>query len=92
VTRRSSITAGDLCILLAALQNRADAVPLAGNKAFRSEIETVICFSMQLFGTDPAALNALDIATSKLVLNQPGAALDKIESVLVRRGHLTKKP
>lgn len=53
MTRRSSITAGDLCILLAALQNRADAVPLEDNKAFRREIETVISFSMQLFGTDP---------------------------------------
>jgi len=88
---RSSITAEDLCILLAALQNRSNAVPLADNRAFRLEIETVIRFSVQLFGTDPVALSRLNVATSKLVMNQPSAALAKIESVLVRRGHLPRK-
>jgi hypothetical protein len=91
MTRRCSITAGDLCILLDALQNRADEFPLADSKAFRREIETLISFSMQLFGTDSVALSTLDIATSKLILNQPGAALAKIESVLVRRGCLARK-
>ena len=82
--RRSSITVGDLRVLLIALQNRVDEVPPANSEALRQEIEMLISFSTQLFGMDTVALGTLDVATSKLAVNQPGAALAKIESVLVR--------
>ena len=88
--RRSSITLEDLRVLLSALQNRVDDVPPANSKAFRQEIEMLISFSTQLFGMDPVALSTLDVASSKLVVHQPGVALTKIESVLVRRARWEK--
>jgi hypothetical protein len=89
--RRSSITLEDLRVLLRAQQNRVDEGPPANSKIFRQEIEMLISFLTQFFGTDPVALSTLGVASSKLVVNQPGAALTKIESVLVRHARWEKK-